>query len=52
MPITLKFTDAVGEILTAGPIRDVPPLPFGLIGGYRTNSVIVGAVFELLSRSR
>jgi hypothetical protein len=28
MPITLKFADAVGEILTAGPIKDVPPLPF------------------------
>jgi hypothetical protein len=24
MPITLKFADAVGEILTAGPINDVP----------------------------
>jgi hypothetical protein len=29
MPITLKFADAIGEILTAGPIKDVPPLPFG-----------------------
>src|ERR1022692_4733862 len=29
MPITLKFSDAIGEILTAGPIKDVPPLPFG-----------------------
>jgi hypothetical protein len=29
MPITLKFADAVGEILTAGPIKDVPPVPFG-----------------------
>lgn len=28
MPITLKFANAVGEILTAGPIKDVPPLPF------------------------
>jgi len=27
-PITLKFADAVGEILTAGPIKEVPPLPF------------------------
>jgi hypothetical protein len=27
-PITLKFADAVGEILTAGPIKDIPPLPF------------------------
>ena len=31
MPITLKFADAVGEILTAGPIKDVPPLPFGAL---------------------
>jgi len=28
LPITLKFADAVGEILTAGPIKEVPPLPF------------------------
>lgn len=30
MPVTLKFAKAVGEILTAGPARelDVPPLPF------------------------
>jgi hypothetical protein len=28
-PITLKFADAIGEILTAGPIKEVPPLPFG-----------------------
>ena len=30
VPVTLKFADAVGEILTAGPARelDVPPLPF------------------------
>jgi hypothetical protein len=28
VPVTLKFADAVGEILTAGPIKDVPPLPF------------------------
>ncbi|MBA3712814.1 MAG: hypothetical protein H0W76_10250 [Pyrinomonadaceae bacterium] len=27
-PVTLKFADAVGEILTAGPIKDVTPLPF------------------------
>jgi hypothetical protein len=27
-PVTLKFADAVGEILTAGPVRDVLPLPF------------------------
>ena len=28
-PVTLKFTDRVGEILTAGPIgTDTPPLPF------------------------
>ncbi len=28
-PITLKFANAIGEILTAGPIKEVPPLPFG-----------------------
>lgn len=27
-PVTLKFADAVGEILTAGPLSDYPPLPF------------------------
>jgi len=27
-PVTLKFADAVGEILTAGPIGTVPPLSF------------------------
>jgi hypothetical protein len=27
-PVTLKFADAVGEILTAGPDGDIPPLPF------------------------
>ena len=27
-PVTLKFADAVGEILTAGPLDRVPPLPF------------------------
>ncbi len=27
-PVTLKFADAVGEILTAGPTGDVPPLAF------------------------
>jgi hypothetical protein len=28
-PVTLKFADRVGEILTAGPIgTDTPPLPF------------------------
>jgi len=29
-PVTLKFADAVGEILTAGPIDECPPLPFKL----------------------
>lgn len=29
MPITLKFADAVGEVLTAGPTKNVPPLRFG-----------------------
>lgn len=28
LPITLKFADAVGEILTAAPLKNVPPLPF------------------------
>jgi hypothetical protein len=28
LPVTLKFADAVGEILTAGPIAKTPPLPF------------------------
>jgi hypothetical protein len=27
-PITLKFADAVGEVLTAGPVGETPPLPF------------------------
>lgn len=27
-PVTLKFADAVGEILTAGPFDKIPPLPF------------------------
>jgi hypothetical protein len=27
-PVTLKFADAVGEILTAGPIKKSAPLPF------------------------
>ena len=28
MPVTLRFAEAVGEILTAGPIKGIPPLPF------------------------
>lgn len=29
VPVTLRFADTIGEILTAGPIRDdLPPLPF------------------------
>ena len=29
VPVTLRFADAVGEILTAAPRReDLPPLPF------------------------
>ena len=27
-PVTLKFANAVGEILTAGPLKGTPPLPF------------------------
>lgn len=28
LPVTLKFADVVGEILTAAPVPDLPPLPF------------------------
>ena len=28
LPVTLRFADAIGEILTAGPEFDLPPLPF------------------------
>ncbi len=28
LPVTLRFADAVGEILTASPLIDIPPLPF------------------------
>jgi hypothetical protein len=29
LPVTLPFADAVGEILTAGPVqKNQPPLPF------------------------
>ena len=29
LPVTLRFADAVGEILTAGPVqKNQPPLPF------------------------
>ena len=29
VPVTLRFADTVGEILTAGPIQNnLPPLPF------------------------
>ncbi|MDP1779949.1 MAG: hypothetical protein Q8K73_06730, partial [Anaerolineales bacterium] len=28
VPVTLRFADAVGEILTAGPLDDDVPLPF------------------------
>jgi hypothetical protein len=28
LPVTLRFADSVGEILTAGPVGDLPPLPF------------------------
>jgi len=27
-PVTLIFADAIGEILTAGPVEGIPPLPF------------------------
>jgi hypothetical protein len=29
VPVTLRFADSVGEILTAAPLKDdLPPLPF------------------------
>ncbi len=28
LPVTLRFADAVGEILTAAPFIEGPPLPF------------------------
>jgi hypothetical protein len=28
LPVTLRFADAVGEILTASPLTDIPPPPF------------------------
>ena len=28
IPVTLRFADAVGDVLTAGPVGDVPPLAF------------------------
>jgi hypothetical protein len=28
LPVTLRFADSVGEILTAGPTHNLPPLPF------------------------
>lgn len=28
LPVTLRFANAVGEILTAAPLADGPPLPF------------------------
>lgn len=28
LPVTLRFADSVGEILTAGPVGNLPPLPF------------------------
>ncbi|KAA0252810.1 MAG: hypothetical protein EDX89_16685 [Acidobacteria bacterium] len=28
IPVTLRFADAIGEILTAGPTTEQPPLPF------------------------
>ena len=30
-PVTIRFADAVGEILTAGPIGRFPPLPFKVL---------------------
>ncbi|MBS1719068.1 MAG: hypothetical protein JST35_01330 [Armatimonadetes bacterium] len=28
IPVTLRFADAIGSILTAGPLSETPPLPF------------------------
>jgi hypothetical protein len=28
LPVTLRFADAVGEILVSGPIKPLPPLAF------------------------
>ena len=28
VPVTLRFAEAVGEVLTAGPLDGIPPLPF------------------------
>ena len=28
IPVTLRFADAVGDVLTAGPVGDIPPLAF------------------------
>jgi len=28
LPVTLRFADAIGEILTSGPMENIPPLPF------------------------
>ena len=28
LPVTLRFADTVGEILTAAPLKSIPPLPF------------------------
>lgn len=28
IPVTLRFADAIGSILTAGPLAETPPLPF------------------------
>lgn len=28
IPVTLRFADAVGDVLTAGPLEDIPPLAF------------------------
>jgi hypothetical protein len=28
LPVTLRFADSIGEILTAGPSEKIPPLPF------------------------
>ena len=41
VPITPKFAGAVGEILTVGPIKDIPPLLF-------SHYIQVGRFLQLL----
>ena len=31
IPVTLRFADAVGDVLTAGPLDDIPPLAVSVL---------------------